>query len=319
MYLDSAGSETSEKKSLNIAVLIPCLNEEATIEKTIHAFQKELPEASIYVYDNASDDKTASIAQQAGAIVRLSPKRGKGNVVRQMFEEVEADIYIMIDGDNTYPSEDVHALLEPVIKEQADMVVGNRLTYADPENLTRLHHLGNRMLLGLLNFLFRSHFQDMLSGYRVMNREFVKNIPLLAEEFEVETEMTIQALEKRYAVVEQPIHYRSRPDGSKSKLRTFRDGYKILFTILWILRDYRPMTFFSIFASVLFLFGFVAGYNVIIEYIQTGAILQIPTAVLSVGLILIGVFTFLTGFSISTINRRFSELDTVLRKRHFKN
>ncbi len=300
-----------------IAVIIPCLNEKTTIAKVVGDFKAELPQAKIYVYDNGSTDNSVELAENAGAIVRVEPHKGKGNVVRRMFEEIEADIYIMIDGDDTYPAKEVHHLLKPVVEEGVDMVVGDRLAHTEnhKDSISWLHQLGNKFFLLMLNTLFRSNFKDILSGYRVMNRDFVKNIPLLAQEFEVETEMTIQALERRYIVVERPIHYRSRPDGSESKVNTFRDGFKILFTIVWILRDYRPMTFFSIVAGGFLGTGMILGSVIIQEFIQTGEVLRMPTALLSIGLVLIGVFVWLTGFMISTINRRFNELDTLMKKR----
>lgn len=298
-----------------IAILIPCLNEEKTIGKVVADFKRELPHADIYVYDNGSTDQSIALAEQAGGIIKREPHKGKGNVVRSMFEDIEADVYIMVDGDDTYYAEEVHDLLQPVIDGKADMVVGDRLAKADAEALNWLHHFGNRFLLTILNALFGSNFKDILSGFRVMNRDFVKNIPLLAQEFEVETEMTIQALERRYIVEERPISYRARPDGSESKVNTFRDGFKILFTIFWILRDYRPMTFFSLAAGVFLVTGLGFGIVVIRDFLVTNEVLRLPTAILSIGLILISVFIATTGFIISTINRRFNELDILLKKR----
>ncbi|MBI2415267.1 MAG: glycosyltransferase [Candidatus Kerfeldbacteria bacterium] len=298
-----------------LALLVPCLNEEKTIAKVIGDFKAQLPTVRVFVYDNGSTDATIAVAEQAGAIVRKEPHKGKGNVIRSMFEEIEADIYIMVDGDDTYPADEIHTLLEPVLLGEADMMVGNRLAKADRENFSWLHHFGNHLLLRILNLLFGADFKDMLSGYRVMNREFVKNIPLLAQEFEVETEMTIQALERKYIVLERAITYRARPVGSISKVRTFRDGYKILLTIFWILRDYRPMTFFPLLSLVFFIPGLIGGISVTVEFFQTGLVLRLPTTILSIGLILVALSVFQTGFIISTINRRFSELDIVLKKR----
>lgn len=299
-----------------VAIIIPCLNEAITITQVVRDFKMALPSATIYVYDNDSTDQTAALAEQAGAIVRHESHRGKGNVVRTSFQEISADIYVLVDGDGTYRASEVQALIEPIMKDRADMVVGNRLAYATDKSLTPLHKIGNKLLVYILNSCFRSHFRDILSGYRAMNKKFVKNIPLLAQEFEVETELTIQALERMYVVEEVPIHYAERPDGSESKIRTFRDGFKILLTIFWILRDYRPMTFFSALASLLFVGSLVAGSVVIIEFVQTGLVLHLPTAVLAVGLMLMAGLTMLTGFVISTINRRFNELDEILKKRN---
>lgn len=305
-------TETSGK---TIAVIIPCLNEEKTIGKVVSDFKRELPRAVIHVFDNGSTDNSVALAKSGGAIVTFEPHKGKGNVIRRMFEEIDADIYVMVDGDDTYFAEEVHDLLTPVLQGEADMVIGDRLAKADSEALNWLHHLGNRFLLTMLNSLFGSNFKDILSGFRVMNNDFVKNIPLLAQEFEVETEMTIQALERRYIVKERPISYRARPDGSESKVNTFRDGFKILFTIFWILRDYRPMTFFTMVALVFFTGGLALGILIIQEFLVTGTVLRLPSALLSIGLILISVFIAATGFIISTINRRFNELDTLLKKR----
>lgn len=299
----------------NIAVLIPCFNEAVTIQRVVEDFHSVLPEATIYVYDNGSNDATAQVAKAAGAVVRHEWHRGKGNVVQRMFNEIEAEYYVIVDGDATYEANDVLKLLPPVHSGRVDMVVGNRLDRPDPHSLTLAHRLGNRLFVLILNSLFRAHFKDIFSGFRVMNRMFVKNVPLIARNFEVEAELTLYALEKGYNIGEQPVAYRARPAGSTSKLRAFGDGIKILLTIFNLLRDYRPFTFFSIIAAVFFIPGLAFGSIVVREYLLTGLVLRLPMALLAVGLVLLSVLVILSGFIISTINRRFTEVDSLLKKR----
>jgi glycosyltransferase involved in cell wall biosynthesis len=221
-----------------IALLIPCYNEAITIAEVIRQFRQELPAADIYVYDNNSTDQTAEIARREGAIVRFERRQGKGYVVQSMFRQIEADIYIMVDGDGTYQPEDIHALLEPVLQNRADMVVGSRLTESQSEFKT-LNRFGNRMFLNFLNKMFKVKLTDILSGYRVFNRRFVKGIPLFGGGFEIETELTIKALERGFVTVEIPTRLTQRPEGSFSKIRLFRDGFLILNTILTLFRDYK--------------------------------------------------------------------------------
>lgn len=218
---------------MEIAVLIPCYNEEKTIAQVITDFKNQLPDAKIYVYDNNSKDRTAEIAAQNGAIVRKEPRQGKGNVVRSMFFDIDADYYVMVDGDNTYPAEFVHDLLKPLIYNHADMVIGDRLsngTYHS-ENKRNFHNFGNNLVRNLINSLYKSNIQDIMTGYRAFNKFFVKTIPVMSPGFQIETELTIHSLDKRFKVTEIPIDYRDRPEGSESKLNTFRDGYKVLKTI----------------------------------------------------------------------------------------
>ena len=217
-----------------IAVLIPCYNEELTVEKVIKDFRRELPEAEIYVYDNNSKDKTAQIARENGAIVKHEYKQGKGNVVRSMFSDIDADLYIMVDGDDTYPAESVHTLIEPVRRGEADMCIGDRLsngTY-QKENKRPFHEFGNNIVRGSINFLFGSKLKDIMTGYRVFNKKFVKNMPVMSAKFEIETEMSLYALDKRFVIKEIPIVYRDRPEGSFSKLNTITDGFKVVKTII---------------------------------------------------------------------------------------
>lgn len=301
-----------------IAILVPCLDEALTVAQVVQDFKRVLPAATVYVYDNGSTDDTAALAQQAGAVVYTDWHRGKGKVMQRMFSEIEADYYVLVDGDATYVADDVLAMLEPVRSGRIDMMVGNRLdSKLNRDSLTASHRFGNFVFVQILNLLFRAKFKDIFSGYRVMNRSFVKNFPLVAKGFEVEAEMTLFALEKNYNVAEQLITYKLRPASSESKLRTFADGFKILFTIFNLLRDYRPMTFFFIIALVFFIPGLALGLRVTVEYLQTGLVLRLPTAVLAVGLILVSVFVILSGFIISTINRRFAELDALVQKRTY--
>jgi len=225
-----------------------------------------------------------------------------------MFDNIDSEYYIMIDGDDTYPASEIHKLLQPVIEDKTDMVVGTRLEQATKKTLRPLHQFGNVLILKTINIFFRTNLKDILSGYRVMNKKFIKSIPILTSGFEVETEITLQALERGLRIKEIPIIYRERPDGSESKLRSFRDGSKILYTILSILRDYRPMTFFPLLAGIMILIGFAIGIVIIIEYYQTGFVSRLPSAVLSVSLIILGAITFITGLVVDTINRRFKEL-----------
>ncbi len=240
---------------MKIAVLVPCYNEELTVAQVVRDFKRELPEASIYVYDNNSTDRTVELAEAEGAVVRKETRQGKGNVVRTMFREIDADAYILVDGDGTYPAEEVHKLLEPVAAGEADMVIGDRLsngTYYE-ENKRAFHEFGNNLVRDLINKLFRGGINDIMTGYRVFSRKFVKCMPVRSEGFEIETEMTIFSLMYRMKVVEIPVTYRDRPEGSSSKLNTFRDGFKVLITLFDLYKNYRPFYFFFIIASVIFI------------------------------------------------------------------
>jgi len=243
--------------SQKIAVVIPCYNEAVTIVQVVEGFRAQLPDADIYVFDNNSTDESAQLATQAGAIVHKVRKQGKGNVIQAAFDIVVADALVMIDGDDTYFPEDVHDLLQPVLAGEVDMVVGNRLARATDENMRRLHHLGNKMIVSAINLMFGTRYLDILSGYRVFSRRFVENVPLLTPGFETETEMTLQALEEGMIIIEMPISYRSRPADSHSKLNSFRDGYRIMMTAAILLRDHNPLRIFGLAASVLLLGAFV--------------------------------------------------------------
>jgi len=286
-----------------IAVMIPCFNEEQTIGKVIDDFARELPSASIYVYDNNSSDNTAQVAQEHGAIVRLEPRQGKGNVVRQMFREIEADYYVMVDGDDTYPAEQVHEMLEPVMRGTADMVIGDRLsnlTYKK-ENKRAFHSFGNRLVRFLIRLMYRVNVVDVLTGYRSFNRIYVKTCPVIARGFEVETELTIHTIDKNWRFAEVPIDYRDRPPGSESKLSTFGDGYKVLRTILTLFKDYKPLVLFTLVGAILLLVGIMLGTTVIIEFVQTGLVERFPTAFLAVGFVISGLLSLVCGLILDTV------------------
>ena len=244
-----------EKKKNKIAVLIPCYNEELTVEKVVSDFKAQLPEATIYVYDNNSKDKTAELAKKAGAIVVPEPNQGKGNVVRSMFRDVNADIYVLVDGDDTYPADEVHKLIEP-ITEGCDMVIGDRLssTYYT-ENKRPFHNFGNDLVRWLINKVFHNNIKDVMTGYRTFSKKFVKTVAIMSPGFQVETELTITSLEYRYNIKQIPIQYRDRPAGSSSKLNTISDGFKVLLTLFDMAKDYRPLWFFSIIALIVFVFA----------------------------------------------------------------
>lgn len=292
-----------------IAILIPCYNEELTIEKVINDFRKELPEAEIYVYNNNSKDKTEEIAQKNGAIVKREYKQGKGNVVRSMFYDIDADFYIMVDGDDTYPAESVHALLESVITGQADMVTGDRLsngTY-QKENKRHFHQFGNSLVRNSINILFHSHLHDIMTGYRAFNKKFVKNIPVLSQKFEIETEMTLHALDKNYRIKEIPIVYRDRPNGSTSKLSTLGDGIKVVKTIVKMFKDYKPLTFFTTIAVLLFVIGLLVGIPVIAEFVKTNYITKVPSSILATGIVLLSVIIGQCGVVLDTVVKQNKE------------
>ena len=292
-----------------IAVLIPCYNEELTIEKVVKDFKKELPDADIYVYDNNSKDKTAEIAKNAGAIVKHEYRQGKGNVVRSMFRDIDADIYVMVDGDDTYPAEFVHELIKPIRDGQADMTIGDRLsngTYQE-ENKRKFHEFGNNLVKKGINMLFDTKLKDIMTGYRVFNKIFVKNMPVMTPKFEIETEMTLYALDKKYIIKEIPIIYRDRPEGSESKLNTVSDGIKVVKTIFNMFKDYKPFQFFGIIALILLVLGLIAGIPVIIEYVKTAYITKLPSAVLATGLIMLSAIIFQCGLILQTIVKQHKE------------
>ncbi len=287
-----------------IAILIPCYNEEKTIEKVIKDFHRELPQADVYVYDNNSKDHTATIAMKSGAIVRKEIRQGKGFVVQRMFREIDADIYILVDGDDTYPAEKATKMVFEV-ENGNDMVVGDRLsngTYAN-ENKRSFHGFGNNLVRSLVNILFKSNLKDIMSGYRVFSRDFVKNYPVLVGGFQLETDMTIFALDRNFAIREIPIAYRDRPNGSISKLNTYSDGIKVIATIFNLFRYYRPFLYFSLFSIIFLLLGIIVGTPVILEYIELKYIYKVPSATLASGLILLSALSFLCGIILDAVKR----------------
>ena len=296
-----------------VAVLIPCYNEELTIARVIGEFRKELPCATIYVFDNNSTDRTAAIAARAGAVVVAEPRQGKGFVVQSMFRHVEADLYIMVDGDDTYPAAAVHSLLQPVLNNRADMVVGSRLLPGTQSRFKRLNLLGNQVFLATLNSVFGASLSDILSGYRVFSRTFVKTVALVGGGFEVETELTIKALEAGLRIVEVPIDLGERPEGSFSKIHKFRDGIRILCTIFALLRDYKPLTFFGSLAIALSAGALAPGSIVIWEYLSTGLVLRMPSAVLAVGMTLLAGLSLTLGVILHSMTRRICELEHLIR------
>lgn len=292
-----------------IAVLIPCYNEELTVEKVIKDFKRELPEADIYVYDNNSKDKTAEIARNAGAIVKHEYRQGKGNVVRTMFMDIDSDIYVMVDGDDTYPAEEVHKLIKPIEEERADMVIGDRLTNGtyQKENKRHFHEFGNNLVRKSINVLFNTKLKDIMTGYRVFNKKFVKNMPVLSPKFEIETEMSLHALDKKFIIEEIPIVYRDRPEGSTSKLNTIGDGIKVVKTIVKMFKDYKPLKFFGVIAAILFIIGLAFGIPVIVEFFKTRYITKVPTAVLATGIMILSVIVGQCGVILDTVVKHHRE------------
>ncbi len=270
-----------------IAVLIPCYNEELTVEKTVSDFKRVLPNADIYVYNNNSKDRTKELALKAGAIVKDEYRQGKGAVVRSMFRDIDADVYIMVDGDDTYPAEEVEGLITPVLEGKADMVIGDRLssTYYT-ENKRPFHNFGNSLVKGLINFLFKSDLNDIMTGYRSFSKKFVKCMPVMSDGFQIETEMTIFALTNNMQVVNVPITYRDRPEGSESKLNTYSDGFKVLLTLFNLFKDNRPFLFFGCLSLIIFILGLIVGVPVIDEFIKTSYITKVPSAVLAAALMI---------------------------------
>jgi glycosyltransferase involved in cell wall biosynthesis len=285
---------------VKVAVLIPCLNEEAAIGKTVSDFRTALPGATVYVYDNNSTDRTSEVAAAAGATVRRERRPGKGNVVRRMFKDIEADIYVMVDGDDTYEAAAAPALVERLVAEQLDMVVGKRIeTHQAAYRIG--HRFGNAFLTGLVRKLFGSQIDDMLSGFRVFSRRFVKSFPSSAREFEIETELTVHALQMRMAIAEVDTRYKERPPGSTSKLRTFRDGWRILVTIVNLMRNERPLLFFGLISLVLFALALGLGIPLFLEYERTGLVPRFPTAILCSGLGVIAVVCVATGLVLDLV------------------
>jgi glycosyltransferase involved in cell wall biosynthesis len=295
-----------------IAVMIPCLNEQLTVGKVVADFRAALPHASIHVFDNRSTDRTAEGAREAGALVHYVPRPGKGHVVREMFREIDADIGVMVDGDDTYPAERVVDLVAPVLARQADMVVATRLADSREKSFRSFHKLGNHVVRDAVNFAFGAKLTDVLSGYRAFSREFMQSMPVLSRGFEIETEMTAYALAHDMRVLEVAVPYRARTVGSRSKLHTFRDGYRVLKTVLWLFKDYRPLLFFGSIGALAIALGVVAGLAVVDEFLTYGRVLGAARAILAVGSFVVGLLATMTGFVLDTVNRRSRELNVLL-------
>lgn len=287
---------------MKIAVLIPCYNEESTVAQVIADMQANLPEADIYVYDNNSSDNTFRVASDAGAIVRREPVQGKGNVIRSMFTQIDADVYLMIDGDNTYPAKQARSMVNEVVGNGIDMVVGDRLssTYF-MENKRVFHNSGNRLVRFFIRRFWHTDIHDIMTGYRAFSRRFVKLFPVMSPQFEIETEMTIHALDKRFRICEIPVEYRDRPHGSFSKLNTFRDGIKVIKTIFMLYKEYRPLRFFSWFAIILAVLAFSFFIPVFIEYLKIGLVPRFPTLIVSMFCGLAALQSFFTGLCLDVI------------------
>jgi len=298
-----------ESQNKKIAVLIPCYNESKTIQKVVNDYRKALPDADIYVYDNNSTDKTASIAQKSGAIVRYEYRQGKGNVIRTMFKEIDADCYLMVDGDDTYPSSNAREMCDYVLNKKADMVIGDRLssTYFQ-ENKRLFHNFGNRLVRLLINFLFQCNVKDIMTGYRAFSYDFVKTFPVLSKGFEIETEMTIHALDKNFLWKEIPVGYRDRPRGSVSKLNTYSDGVKVLKTIARLFKEYKPMIFFGIISIFFIIVSLVFGIPVFYEYFKTGLVPRFPTLIFAGFMLIVSLLSLACGLILEVIVRKHRQL-----------
>jgi glycosyltransferase involved in cell wall biosynthesis len=287
---------------VKIAVLVPCYNEEAAIAAVVRDFRAALPDAAIYVYDNNSKDQTSARAREAGAVVRMEMRQGKGNVVRRMFADIEADIYVLVDGDDTYDAAAAPRMVAQMIGEGADLLTARRI-HTDAAAYRPGHVLGNRLLTGLTSLLFNVQLSDMLSGYRVFSRRFVKSFPFTAEGFAIETELTVHAVRLMMPLSEMDTRYKERPVGSVSKLNTYRDGFRILGTIGYLVREERPLVFFSAFALLFAAIALLIGAPVVSEYMQTGQVPRLPTAVLATGLMVIACLSSACGLILDTVTR----------------
>ena len=289
-----------------VAILIPCYNEAKTIKKVVEDYKKVIPEGGvIYVYDNNSSDDTAKIAAEAGAVVRHEYQQGKGNVIRRMFREIDAECYVMVDGDDTYPAEYAPEMIQKVLEKKVDMVIGDRLssTYFK-ENKRPFHNFGNSLVRKSINMLFKSDIKDIMTGYRAFSYSFVKSFPVLSKGFEIETEMTIHAIEKNMSMENVIIDYRYRPEGSESKLNTYSDGFKVLRTILRLFKNYKPMSFFGSFATVLMLIALALFVPIFCEYLKTGLVLRFPTLMVSGFMAIAAIQAFFAGLTLENIRQK---------------
>ena len=300
---------------MRVAVLVPCYQEEHTVGKVVADFRAALPDAVIYVYDNNSTDATAARARDAGAIVRREKRQGKGFVVARMFEEIEADIYVMVDGDDTYDAASVHRLIAPLLDERADMTVGSRLMDAEQSAFRRLHVPGNQLVSRIINLIFGSEIRDLFSGYRAMTREVAKSVPVLARGFDVETELTLQALYRQFVIKEVPAPYGVRPEGSYSKLRTIPDGLKVLLRLFLMLQAYKPLTFFAVIGLGFAAASIASGTRPVLEYLEHRYVYTVPRAVLAAALAVMSLLSAGIGIILHNTNFRLKEIETVLVKR----
>jgi glycosyltransferase involved in cell wall biosynthesis len=291
-----------------IVVLIPCYNEEATVATVVRDVATQLPGVDVYVFDNNSTDRTAEQARLAGARVVREVRQGKGNVVNEMFRRIDADIYVLVDGDSTYDISAIERLIEPIRSREYDMVCGARLETYDDDSFRRLHVWGNNLVLRTINFMFRSSLKDILTGYRAFSRRFVKTFPALSRGFEVETELTLHALDKNLKVLELPFHYRARPTQSESKLNTFSDGFWVMLTIFKIFKHYKPLTFFGAASVLFFAAGLAAGFLPVKEFVETGLILRIPSIVLASALMILSALSLSIGLVLDTISHNHREV-----------
>lgn len=292
-----------------IAVLIPCYNEAKTISKVIKGYKKALPEAEIYVYNNNSSDNSKELALATGAIVRDEYRQGKGNVIRSMFREINADCYLMVDGDDTYSPDDAKKMCEYVLDGRADMVIGDRLssTYFS-ENKRPFHNFGNKLVRFLINKLFHSNVKDVMTGYRAFSNDFVKAFPVLSKGFEIETEMTIHAVDKNFKLVEIPIKYQDRPAGSESKLNTYSDGLKVLKTITVLFEEYKPLVFFNLISLICLIVALVLGIPVVVEYFKTGLVPKFPTLIVAGIVLIVALLLSVTGIILQVIAKKHRQL-----------
>ncbi len=291
-----------------IAVLIPCYNEAKTIGKVVSDFKQNVPEAEVYVYDNNSSDETAKIAKKNGAKVRFEPRQGKGNVIRSMFRDVEADCYIMVDGDDTYSAEDAKKMINLIINDDQptyDMVVGDRLsTSYYKENKRKFHNFGNRLVQQLIQKLFRVKINDIMTGYRAFSRDFVKGFSITSKGFEIETEMTIHAVDKNFKIKEIPVNYKDRPSGSESKLNTYKDGMKVLRTIATLFKEYKPAIFFNFVAVIFVIIGVVLMMPAFTEYLSTSLVTKFPRLIFGGFMMMIGILSSITGIILEVIIKK---------------
>jgi glycosyltransferase involved in cell wall biosynthesis len=298
-----------------IAVVIPCYQEALTIGKVVTDFRRELPQARIYVYDNNCTDGTGKIAAEAGAVVRREKRQGKGYVVAAMFDQIQEDVLVMVDGDDTYEAGHVHQLLAPVLRGDADMTVATRLTSHGEKSFRPMHVAGNQMVCGIINWMFKSNVSDIFSGYRAFTRESVRQIPVTTRGFDIETELTLQALYRGQVIKEMPAPYRSRPEGSFSKLNTFSDGFRVLLRLFLIIKTYKPLTFFGGIAAVTFLLGLASGALPIYEFVTEHYVHRVPSAVLAASLVLLSFFSLGLGLILNSMNLRLLELEKLITKR----